>query len=165
MAWCVAFAVGISVIYGLSDYVSGHQLPVGIRAFYGAVSRPAWSLCICWLMFACLSGCGGPIDEFLSWRGWLPLSRLSYCTYLLHYTIIEVIFASDVFPLHWDTHMNWITRWISITVLTMFTSFFVSCALEAPIIGIERIFLHPISRASAKVATVIEPTLSEKKFE
>lgn len=106
--WLLAIAVGLAVVYGLTDYVAGNQLSVGLRAFYGAASRPAWSLCICWVMFACLTGRGGIINEFLSWRGWLPLSRLSYCTYLLHYTIIEVVFASDELPLHWDSHMDWV---------------------------------------------------------
>lgn len=30
----------------------------------------------------------GPVDAFLSWRPFVPLSRLTYCAYLCHYMVL-----------------------------------------------------------------------------
>ena len=32
--------------------------------------------------------CAGPVDKVLSWRGFLPLSRLTYCVYLVHPVVV-----------------------------------------------------------------------------
>jgi hypothetical protein len=60
------------------------------------------------------------------------------------------VHCSDFYVIHFLCNRNYfqVSKWISATVLTTITSFFVSCALEAPIIGIEKIFLHPASTAA-----------------
>ncbi|PVD37234.1 hypothetical protein C0Q70_04229 [Pomacea canaliculata] len=54
------------------------------RAVHEALFRTGFSLAVCWIIFACATGNGGFINSILSWRGFLPLSRLSFCVYLLH---------------------------------------------------------------------------------
>ena len=46
--------------------------------------RPLWALFLSWLTFACATGRGGLITRFLSWNGFVPLSRLSFGVYLVH---------------------------------------------------------------------------------
>jgi len=40
------------------------------------------SLCLCCSFFQ------GPVNHFLSWSGWIPLSKLTYCAYLCHYIFL-----------------------------------------------------------------------------
>jgi peptidoglycan/LPS O-acetylase OafA/YrhL len=35
-------------------------------------------------------GHGGPVNSFLSWSVWAPLSRLTYCCYLIHMDVITM---------------------------------------------------------------------------
>lgn len=61
---------------------------------YDALSRVAWSMGLCYIIFACAHGYGGPVNWFLSLPLWQPLSRLSYAIYLLHFIVIMVQVAS-----------------------------------------------------------------------
>ncbi|KAK7474886.1 hypothetical protein BaRGS_00033888, partial [Batillaria attramentaria] len=68
------------------------------RVVHETLQRPLWGLVVCWVVFACTTEHGGPINRFLSWRGFLPLSRLTYCVYLLHPVVILCdLFAYRVF--------------------------------------------------------------------
>lgn len=53
-----------------------------------------WSLSIAWIIFACCHNYGGFINHFLSHPFWLPLSRLSFCMYLVHLQMQHIMIAS-----------------------------------------------------------------------
>jgi len=89
--WMVAALVAAACIYGIVDYS-----PVGEKAakhfeyvLYLGFNRLAWSLAISWVIVACIKEKGGPVNEFLSWGGFVPGARISYCMYLAHWTIVS----------------------------------------------------------------------------
>ncbi len=50
-----------------------------------------------------------PVNELLSWKGWIPLSRLTYCAYLTHVTCEYILVTSfDSLP-HWTNHFNFVS--------------------------------------------------------
>ncbi|XP_062544927.1 O-acyltransferase like protein-like isoform X2 [Armigeres subalbatus] len=66
--------------------------PVG-DAFYEALHRVAWVLCIMWLIFMCINEHASALGHFLAWTFWQPVARLSYSMYLIHYVVIIISFA------------------------------------------------------------------------
>lgn len=58
-----------------------------LKATFG---HTAWGLCIGWIVIACFYGYGGPINAILSYKGLLPLSRLTFCAYLIHPVIMVI---------------------------------------------------------------------------
>ncbi|KAF4530379.1 hypothetical protein B566_EDAN018501 [Ephemera danica] len=58
--------------------------------FYNGFSHLGWVLGVSWVIFACSQNHGGPIDSILSWQGWLPFSRLSYCAYLVQFAWLKI---------------------------------------------------------------------------
>merc|ERR1712200_112158 len=97
MFWLVSGLFASSVVYAVYPYspvhdpsvmVSPGEPPRADRAFYNGFSKLAWSFAMCWVIFACLKGMGGVINSFLSWGLWSPLAKLSYCIYLVQYTVI-----------------------------------------------------------------------------
>lgn len=52
-----------------------------------------WSSSLCYIIFTCLNGQGGFINWFLSHPRWQPLSRLSFNIFMVHQTIIVLIYA------------------------------------------------------------------------
>ena len=95
--WGAAVAVGAAVIYGNSDSAgfSAQRQPALLETtFYNGFNRFAWSVAVGWVILACVKGKGGPINQLLSWGGFVPLARLSYCIYLLHITVIFWNYAS-----------------------------------------------------------------------
>lgn len=52
--------------------------------------RILWSLCLCYVIFACIQGYAGPINTVLSLPQWQPLSRMSFTAILIHSLVIVV---------------------------------------------------------------------------
>lgn len=84
-------------------------------AFFNAFARPAWALCIIWVILACSSGYGGfkltlkrafllikyvtgIINKILSWWFFQVFNRLSYAIYILHFAILHIIEYSQKQP-------------------------------------------------------------------
>ena len=56
--------------------------------------RGTWSLCIGYIIFACVNGHGSIVNWFLSHPRCQPLSRLSFNIYLVHQTAMDVMYAN-----------------------------------------------------------------------
>lgn len=50
----------------------------------------AWGFSLMWICLSCCWGLSKPINSFLSFNGFLPLSRLTYCSYLIHPTVMMI---------------------------------------------------------------------------
>ena len=92
--WQVAFLTGFAVVYGLHDARVTTTGTLIAATFYNAFQRLAWPLALSWVIFACVKGYGGPINDFLSWSAFAPLSRLTYCSYLFHISVQQIFGAS-----------------------------------------------------------------------
>ncbi|KDR21236.1 Nose resistant to fluoxetine protein 6 [Zootermopsis nevadensis] len=53
-------------------------------ALYNSTYHAFWSLGVGWIIIACESNYGGVIHSMLSWKLFQPLSRLTFCMYLVH---------------------------------------------------------------------------------
>ncbi|CAG2229734.1 unnamed protein product [Mytilus edulis] len=62
--WSAAIGTGMAIVYGLYDDINSETpLPTSVAAFYNAVHRTAWGLCISWVIFACATGNGGTVKH------------------------------------------------------------------------------------------------------
>lgn len=133
---------------------------------YDALSRIAWSIALCYIIFACIRNSGGPINWFLSHPLWQPISRLSYSIYLTHIFIIWITMATTKTSLYFS---EWIAVcaivriyfWLDLNsskifffysqyhaflgnyVLTVFVSILATLAFESPILAIEKLVFSP----------------------
>lgn len=85
LALCGSFVLMVAVIY-VFKYSADN-----VAILWS--SRIVWSLAMCYIIFACIH-CGGIVNWFLSLPQWQLLSRLSYITYLIHPTVIIVIYVN-----------------------------------------------------------------------
>ena len=101
-AWIVAFAIGFAVVYGLNIPETGvwniyenvdTRMSRTASAIYGGFYKVAWALAVGWVIFACSRGYGGWINELLSWKAFVPLSRVSYIIYLIHMDTMVFFFG------------------------------------------------------------------------
>lgn len=93
--WLLSTGFCLTVLYGLSGVAAGsYANSNAVTALYWAMSRFTWALGVSWVIFACLSGNAVWINCFLSWRGFAPLSRLTFCAYLVHPIVIGVVYSN-----------------------------------------------------------------------
>ncbi|XP_041474396.1 nose resistant to fluoxetine protein 6-like [Lytechinus variegatus] len=101
--WAVATAIAMAVVYGLYNANRGVSTPSQAANIMSLTfSRFAWALAVSWVIFACHYGYGGVVDDILSWNFWVPLSRLTYSTYLIHPVIQSLYGYSLAVPIHWS---------------------------------------------------------------
>merc|ERR1711879_751607 len=125
--------------------MGGVEWPREARVAFETIRRPAWAAVIGWIVLACASGWGGFINSVLSWDGWLPLSRLSYCAYLVHLSVImfeimgreaTVMFSYDVL----------IYKFLGYYVMAYGVAFLLSITVEAPLLGLEKVLLGSLMK-------------------
>ncbi|XP_033226510.1 nose resistant to fluoxetine protein 6-like [Belonocnema kinseyi] len=54
---------------------------------FAMFSRPMWAIGVAWVVFASIYGYGGYVTEIMSLPIFLPLSRISFCIYIVHATL------------------------------------------------------------------------------
>ena len=80
--WILTFVVAFALVYG----PIWNHIPVNpdYTPAFNVMYKACWGLCLCWVTFACVKGYGGPVNDFLSWGLWSPISKISFMTYLFH---------------------------------------------------------------------------------
>jgi len=137
--WLVSAGMALSVVFGLLHFYQDGTTPTQVEnVLYTAFSRNAWGLAIAWVTFACALGYGGPINTFLSWRAFAPVSRINYSAYLYHITVIQIIACNfKSFFIYSDVMFTVI--YLGILIISYGVAFFASLCFEAPFIGLEKL--------------------------
>ncbi|VDK45188.1 unnamed protein product [Anisakis simplex] len=152
--WIISLAIGAYLMVSLKDWTDGKLLSLTERAFYSAFSKIAWGLALSYVTVACFYGYGGPISQFMSWSVWIPCSRLTYCSYLLHQCIVHYVVGMRNVPL---TYTNFSFIFVSIVLpaamLTYFFAIFWSALFEISTRRVEMLFLGGLRCRRAESAT------------
>ncbi|XP_061196927.1 nose resistant to fluoxetine protein 6-like [Saccostrea echinata] len=90
------FSLGLMITLAYSPFTKnregGYSWTPLQSEVYEAISHVVWALALSWVIFACAKDHGGIVNWILSWRGFLPLSRLSFVVYLIH-PVVMVAFV------------------------------------------------------------------------
>ena len=141
IGWALATAVGLAVVYGLVPYLNEEEVPEMnsfARVSYGSLHRLAWSIAVGWLIFACVHGYGGPVNRFLSWKAFAPLSRLTYIVYLLHVNYMFMWSSTLRKPIYF-TDLNHVQFYLGVIFGLNLLAFGISVTVEAPLLNLEKI--------------------------
>lgn len=84
------------------------------------------------------------INRLLSWKGFLPLSRLSYCVYLIHFAYLDAFYASNR-KLVYYTFNSQLKTYLGIVVTVFGLAFVVSITVEASFLNIEKLLFPAFS--------------------
>ncbi|XP_050456877.1 nose resistant to fluoxetine protein 6-like isoform X1 [Cataglyphis hispanica] len=160
--WLIAILIGCSAIFGpRAMYFEDHEYNRLEASFYAGFHRQTFALSVSWIIFCCVNGYAGPVNHFLSWCGWLPLSKLSYCAYLCHY----VFLLSDIGTARTTgnlTSINVLRAFFANLMFTMILSAIWSLCFEMPFTNIDRILLS--GRKSSKQRNFRHTTDSDKEI-
>ncbi|XP_033763843.1 O-acyltransferase like protein-like [Pecten maximus] len=140
--WTIATAVALTLKYSLYSFnrEGGEPWSKLQYAIYEAFDRPVWAMCVCWVVFACHNYMGGPVDSLLSWRGLVPLSRLTFAAYLIH-PVVMIIQGSSRFATHYLSDYSMIYLNLGHITVSFMAAFVLSLALESPFITLEKLLV------------------------
>lgn len=94
--WMGSIVVQFLLVFGTWDGI----LTIPKTAIYVSVGHSVWGLSLIWIVVSCYWGLAQPVNRVLSYRAFLPLSRLTYCTYLLHPMIMVITSFRMEAPVH-----------------------------------------------------------------
>ena len=154
LGWMLSIDTALSVVYGLTEYMGdsiGSEMSDAIAEsledaenddeyetwIYGSFHRLAWAASVSWLIFACHYGYGGAINWFLSSKAFVPLSRLSYCTFLVHYNLMNVVYATVKTPIYYS-RVGQVYAYLGHLSISIALALIASIAFEAPLIALEK---------------------------
>jgi len=139
LAWVLTAGLGVGIVFGLFEYSNTGTISTVGTVLYGGFARTFWALALSWVIFACSTGYGGPVNSILSWNVFMPLSKLVYAAYLLHPILIMVYYSSQHKPIHFNGHYHYVSYFVAHLLLSFVIALFLSMAFEIPVQGLENI--------------------------
>lgn len=113
LCWSIIAAIAVTLsYYSYSLQQIDHVATPMESGIYTPISRLAWSIFLCLVIYACTKGYGGPVNWFLSLAIWQPLARLTYAVYLVHMPIMLMTVSSTHRPLYFSGR-NVVSHWPS----------------------------------------------------
>ncbi|GAB1859561.1 Nose resistant to fluoxetine protein 6 [Camponotus japonicus] len=136
IGWILSVIIMFSVVYGLYP----GNLTVLVSSVYAALAHTVWAMAVAFIVIQCCTGSARMIDSLLSLRLTYPLSRLTYCAYLVHPVIMMITSTQMDGPLH--LHNGIVVSLIVYfgnLVASYLLSFCISLAFEAPVVNLLKI--------------------------
>ncbi|KAI6653504.1 Nose resistant to fluoxetine protein 6-like [Oopsacas minuta] len=138
--WPVSFAICFGLVYGLYGSFHGHLMSDFENILYIGLSRTLWGLGLSMFIFICYSGMAGPIDTFLSWGLFVPLSRLTFSAYLIHPVVLLVFSLSLRDKLYYyDITFSFIV--VGLITMSYAAAAIIAICIEFPLSNVEDLIL------------------------
>ncbi|XP_042904392.1 nose resistant to fluoxetine protein 6 [Parasteatoda tepidariorum] len=132
LGWVLALTSSLCSIYGLY----GPADSIVVRSFYIGFHRIGWTFGVCWVAYSCITGNGGIINRFLSWKPFIPLGHLSYLVYLIHPLVILYRTASLRERVYYG-HTDLVFEYLAYTLVSFFLAFIGYITVEMPFTNLE----------------------------
>ncbi|KAF2881933.1 hypothetical protein ILUMI_24248 [Ignelater luminosus] len=149
LLWIASFAILITCLYAGYTLNSREYNKISV-ASHLAFERPIWAVAVGWIIFACVTGYGDPVNWFLSLPVFQVVSKFTYALYLVHLAVIYITTAQmRTVPFVSDAREMYIF-WGDFA-LTFAVSVVVTLAFESPIIIIEKWLLDPRQKKASAI--------------
>jgi hypothetical protein len=119
------------------DFILPSGLSRASTIAYQALSRPAWSISIAWLIFVCSVNHGGIVNRILSSMYWSPFARLNYAAYLVHITVIFITVFNQSNPLYYQ-FMSCVNSFVSQLFFSYLAATVIVIVFETPFFILEK---------------------------
>ncbi|KAJ8909465.1 hypothetical protein NQ315_011234 [Exocentrus adspersus] len=156
LSWAVCLAVISTCVFARSDALMSPNYSKWESSSYIAFVRPVWAICLSFVIFACVTGNGGPIDWFLSWPIYQVLNRFTYSVYLLHYTLLIILAYSNKSGIYFN-ELNASYSFWGITMFSFAASVPWVLTFESPIVVLEKIIFGAPKKPEKSIADVNSP--------
>ncbi|KAM7347821.1 uncharacterized protein ACRADG_007300 [Cochliomyia hominivorax] len=134
LLWFLSLGLIMLIIFGVWE----GELSEVTTAYYVSIGHTAFGLGLIWMVLSCCWNLSPTINRILSYRCLWPLSRLTYCTYLIH----PVIMLITAYRMDGTIHLSNVfilIIFLGNAVVSFIAAFFISVIFEAPVIRLLKI--------------------------
>lgn len=155
LMWILAPAASVGVLFCTKDWNTFEKQitpSLTVAVIYSIFQRILWSFGIAWISFVCATGHGGIVNEILSFKLFIPFSRLSYSIYMVHLIPIFLRVNSMRYTRGWDD-FEFVSWGVFNIVLGVFGAYLLYVIFESPINSLEKMFFRPEVKVTVDVLT------------
>ncbi|KAH7983040.1 hypothetical protein HPB52_008836 [Rhipicephalus sanguineus] len=153
LLWCLSLVLVCAVMFITVPWNQG-MLPEDVtNSIYGGFHRIAWAIGFCWPTYACATGRGGWLNKMFSWKFFIPLSRLTFCIYLVHVLIYIVRMIRLRTYINTDEFYQLNTA-LGVFALSIVFAYVLHILIEAPVFQLEKIMFERTSEEHVPAAIV-----------
>ncbi|GIY56026.1 nose resistant to fluoxetine protein 6 [Caerostris darwini] len=137
VGWCASVVLGLTAVLGVHRFSTGDETSRAMAVLYAAVHRSLFSAAVAWVLYACITGWGGPVNALLSSAILAPFSRLTFMVYLVHPLVIWMrlgCLRERIPMIHYDMLYEYLANLV--IAFSVATPFYL--LLEAPLTNLER---------------------------
>ncbi|XP_037570408.2 nose resistant to fluoxetine protein 6 [Dermacentor silvarum] len=146
VCWCLAVACGLCCIFMKHAwYANRNPTSEAGKLFTAFFDRVLWSLFLFWITLACSTGRGGVLSKFLSFNAFVPLSKLSFGVYLIHYPFIQLMLHASRERVFWS-HFNQITLFFALLVWSFLLAYLAYLVCEGPTAVLDKLAFQRLTR-------------------
>ncbi|RZC33146.1 nose resistant to fluoxetine protein 6-like [Asbolus verrucosus] len=139
--WLISSVCGVLSMYSvIIFYHPHHQYNVFEAAVYASLHRVGWCIFTGWVLTVCITNNATLVNKFLSWKPFIPLSRLTYCAYLIN-GFIEIYSMGTLRKGTYMSKFELGNKSAAHAILTFIAAFLLCILFESPIHGLEKIVL------------------------
>ncbi|KAH8325600.1 hypothetical protein KR067_002172, partial [Drosophila pandora] len=141
IAVLLGWLVGLGLLFTcITSVYHASNISIATEACYVTLTRIAWPLGLCWVVFACMNGYGYLANSFLSSPLWQPMSRLSYAAYIFHMFIESLNGGITRTSTYFSDYQVMLHFWGDLG-FTMILSYLMHILVEAPFANLATILL------------------------
>ena len=161
--WSLAMITFTAIIFGLYSTWYGYHMSMMENILFYTYTHFAWGVGVAIMVFACQNGYGWIINDFLSMKIWIPLSRLTYNVSLIHPIILDVILGSaGRISVHWDVNLVMYTA--EAIVLSYGAAAVLAAFVEYPFSNLEMLIFKIIGIRQEESMRLVSLATKENKY-
>jgi peptidoglycan/LPS O-acetylase OafA/YrhL len=140
--WILSASAILGIIFGQYplQQIYFNNNSIIADACYNAFKRIFWCLSLSWIIIANQISYGGFVNRFLSLSIWLPISKLSFCIYLLHLPI-QTVYIGSIRQPEIISGLNTTYKFFGDFLTTFFVAFGWALVFEYPVLRVMKVYL------------------------
>ncbi|KAH6946005.1 hypothetical protein HPB50_011108 [Hyalomma asiaticum] len=155
--WFVAASCAVCVVFmKIPWYIKQNPTSEGVKLFMAFIDRVLWSIFLSWFTLACATGRGGFVNRVLSSDVYVPLGKLSFGVYLIHYPFLMVLLHTTRERLLWS-HFTLVTLFFGVHVWSNVLAYMAFIACEAPTAAVDKLVFQILLRRGRSAKQESQP--------
>jgi peptidoglycan/LPS O-acetylase OafA/YrhL len=158
MVWILLLIGYIVCLYDVQYWIYGRPYNKLISSLVYPTTRIIWAINTATLIWMCITGNGGLVNKFLSWKVFIPLSRLTYSVYLTHAWIVWIYWGSkrDLVDMN---NFNILSLFSGIILMSYVLGAIFSLIFESPFLNLQKYLKdYLIGYEKDRIKTYISPS-------
>lgn len=104
IGWTMCVCALLTIVFAQYPLLQENfkEINLVFDAIYDSLKALVWCMAIGWIILACHLSHGGIVKRFLTLSVWIPISKLSFCIYLMHVPVQFIYLSSMRAPMYFS---------------------------------------------------------------